>query len=491
MRTVVENGKVDKKAFDRICKFIDAQDKSGWPAGFQDDSKKICQLWLDDGHAPTAEFAAIASKMQLKNSRLWSFIDLVYNELGLLPEPDVMDLYDPEDDWAEIVPVPDSCPPVKKCKNYEVMSKDCVREAVSLYRMGQIAQNRLDAGEVNGPKEKKKQSLIADKGTQALRLLVLGNLSMVINVADVYSGDQDITDAMLMDGQEGLTNAVILFVPKQLSFFAYAVIWVRKYILDGIAARGRRQEEPQGQEDSEDRDYSEVLDRIGQFVQGKRKCNKFPARLVKDIENACQKWLRDGHAQVLDVAYLIYSMDLKDGDIASFINLIYGDLGVSAEPNLGALLCTADSDDEDYLNEYELEMAAEEDLDFHEFEARAAEFEGTAIALLDSYQACAEAQDTLMYSDELSKEDRLNLREIIIEGFESKESLVSSMAGLIVRIAQKCVDEPTPLCFLVEDGTQGLYNAIKHFGQNGIPFLTFASAWICAAMLSGIDSRYS
>ena len=475
----VENGKVDKKAFDRICKFIDAQDKSGWPAGFQDDSKKICKLWLDDGHAPTAEFAAIASKMQLKNSRLWSFIDLVYNELGLLPEPDVMGLYDPEDNWAEIVPMPDSCPPVKKCKNHEVMSEDCAREAVSLYRMGQIAQSRLDAGEVNSPKESKKQSAIADKGTQALRLLVLGNLSMVINVAYAYSGDQDVTDAMLKDGQEGLTNAVILFVPKQLSFFAYAVIWVRKYILDGIAARGRRQEKPQGQEGSEDRDYSEVLDRICQFVEAPKARYLFSdsgvsRKTVRKVRKSCQRWIEDGIAPVMEVAELVHKMSLLDGEVDTFINLIYGDLGLSAEEELVDLVC---------FDDYEIT----DDTDFLGWDAKAAGYEETMAGFLDSYRQYLDALDTLTYRGGLSEKERFELRQTISLGSEAKESLVELMTGLIMNLARTHFPEVLSLGDLAEGGMEGAYYAIDLFAQNGVPFLTYAAVCICSYMLDSLD----
>lgn len=229
-----KNGKSKKKLKkrDHAKSVKQISSRCCWPEYMEAEVQEACRVWKETGYAHLAHVAFQAFEMEMDDTQFRHFVDRVYNELGLQPEPNFLNLFSPEESWSDLITIPGPFPLLKQCKDNERMSEECARDAIAMYHRGHIAQNELDSGKEFNKSESEELDTDVRLGEQAFQLLMMGNLSMVDMLAGSCSDTDEEYFQYIEAGQMGLSYAINTFIPKTLSFFAYATLCTFWYILD-------------------------------------------------------------------------------------------------------------------------------------------------------------------------------------------------------------------------------------------------------------------
>ncbi len=88
------------------------------------------------------------------------------------------------------------------------------------------------------------------------------------------------------------------------------------------------------------------------------------------------------------------------------------------------------------------------------------------------------------------KDDRLNLRSFIEDGWAAREHLITANSRLVISVAKKYMGRGVPFQDLIQEGNIGLIRAAKKFDyRRGHKFSTYATWWIRQAVTRAIADQ--
>jgi len=92
--------------------------------------------------------------------------------------------------------------------------------------------------------------------------------------------------------------------------------------------------------------------------------------------------------------------------------------------------------------------------------------------------------------DGLNPEDRVELREVVLDGLSAREHLIRANSRLVISVAKKYIGRGVPFLDLIQEGNIGLIRAANKFNyQLGHKFSTYATWWIRQAVTRAIADQ--
>jgi RNA polymerase primary sigma factor len=126
----------------------------------------------------------------------------------------------------------------------DLLTGEDERRLAQLIEEGNLAAQRIDAGEMDGqtldPTEKRMLLGVVQRGQRAKSELIQANLRLVVSIAKRYSGRGMLLLDLVQEGNLGLMRAVDKFDhTKGFKFSTYATWWIRQAITRSIADQAR------------------------------------------------------------------------------------------------------------------------------------------------------------------------------------------------------------------------------------------------------------
>lgn len=112
--------------------------------------------------------------------------------------------------------------------------------------------------------------------------------------------------------------------------------------------------------------------------------------------------------------------------------------------------------------------------------------------LLTRLGAAKDAARQLLSNSTLSPADRQRLEQLVADGEQAREALVTAYLRLVIRIARQYTGRGVSLLDLIQEGNVALMQAVDHFDpQYGARFATYAVWWIRHAVVHAVsESRH-
>ncbi len=90
----------------------------------------------------------------------------------------------------------------------------------------------------------------------------------------------------------------------------------------------------------------------------------------------------------------------------------------------------------------------------------------------------------------VSKDRRAKLRQLIEDGWEAREHLITANSRLVISVAKKYMNRGVPFLDLIQEGNIGLIRATKKFEyRRGYKFSTYATWWIRQAVTRAVADQ--
>jgi RNA polymerase primary sigma factor len=126
----------------------------------------------------------------------------------------------------------------------DLLTGEDERRLAQLIEEGNLAAQRIDAGEMDGqtldPTEYRMLLRVVQRGQRAKSELIQANLRLVVSIAKRYSGRGMLLLDLVQEGNLGLMRAVDKFDhTKGFKFSTYATWWIRQAITRSIADQAR------------------------------------------------------------------------------------------------------------------------------------------------------------------------------------------------------------------------------------------------------------
>lgn len=235
-------------------------------------------------------------------------------------------------------------------------------------------------------------------------------------------------------------------------------------------------------EEKKDGNYRKAVDCIYRFIDN-QDLGDWPVGLSSMVKRTCRRWLLEGYAPTDEVLAQANEMQLDDDQIEAFTNLIYNELGISAEPeNVEALDISTE------LSQYKTaitQLTGSFSLlsNCKSFGKMSKEDSARAILLYREGQA---AQEKLDSCKDLSGAERSRLNAAVAAGQEARDRLVLGNLGLVISVVRSCSGTSSQVEDLVQDGILGLLRAVERFEPKRAAFSTYATIWVRKYVLQGI-----
>jgi RNA polymerase primary sigma factor len=112
------------------------------------------------------------------------------------------------------------------------------------------------------------------------------------------------------------------------------------------------------------------------------------------------------------------------------------------------------------------------------------------VSLAKRMEAGRFAKRQLRRDGRLSRDERKELKAVILDGQAAKEHLTKANSRLVVSVAKKYIGRGVPFLDLIQEGNIGLIRAVKKFDyQRGFKFSTYATWWIRQAVTRAIADQ--
>lgn len=237
-------------------------------------------------------------------------------------------------------------------------------------------------------------------------------------------------------------------------------------------------------EEKKDGNYRKAVDCIYRFIDN-QDMGDWPVGLSSMVKRTCRRWLLEGYAPTDEVLAQANEMRLDDDQIEAFTDLIYDELGISAEPeNVEAL------DISEELSQYKTtitQLTGSFSLlsNCKTFGKMSKEDSARAILLYREGQAAREKLDSCK---DLSGAERSRLNAAVAAGQDAKDRLVLGNLGLVISVVRSYYSASSQAEDLVQDGILGLLRAVERFEPKRAAFSTYATIWVRKYVLQGITA---